>query len=220
MFISAPYCWTVRIAWIALLAMNIMSAHAQSPAAGERKHGICASCHGIGGRSFKSHYPILAGQTQSYILRQLEDFKHGRRTDPNMGAVVPQLSDTDLRDLAAFFASREPYVSQFKPDAAKVRRGRDKARRAQCSACHRIQADSTQAALPRIRGQHPEYLAKQLQDFKSGRRNNDGGVMQRIARSLAQSDIEDIADYFSTLNTNQRRGLKQGNSKRQQPAAR
>jgi len=78
---------------------------AQNVAAGRNKHGYCANCHGIEGRSFKPNYPVLAGLPERYLLAQLNDFKGGQRRDPNMQTVIAQLSAQDMRDLAAFFAS-------------------------------------------------------------------------------------------------------------------
>lgn len=168
--------------------------NAQRVAAGLSKYGICASCHGIEGRSFKSHYPILAGQKQRYLFRQLDDFKAGLRDDPSMNAMVPTLSQEDMFDLAAYFSSLKPSASRLAVDPAKFSRGRKKAEMARCAMCH---GSKPEEDIPRIRGQHHDYLVKQLKDFRDGRRMNDGGVMGRIAAVLSDSDIDDLGSYFS-----------------------
>jgi cytochrome c553 len=193
-----------QIFWLAMLASGIASVNAQSISAGERKHGFCASCHGIDGRSFKVNYPILAGQAAPYILRQLRDFKQGRRSDPTMDTIVPQLSEEDMRDLAAFFAAIEPYSSASQSDPIKAIRGKNMAERAQCVSCHLAGADSGGSELPRIQGQHRRYMMKQLKDFKAGRRANDSGVMHLIAQSMTDTDIEDLGNYFAAMHFDSR----------------
>ena len=192
-----PHQSVWRFIWPAMVVCGIATAHAQGVSEGERKHGICVSCHGIGGRSFKVHYPILAGQRASYIVRQLNDFKEGRRSDPIMDGIAAQLTEQDMRDLADFFASRGPYSGRFKPDSAKAARGRRMARSAHCADCHPAHADSGIGASPRIQGQHYDYLVKQLREFRDGLRTNDGGVMQGIAQSMSDADIDDLANFFA-----------------------
>lgn len=181
-----------------LLSSGPLPAGAQDIAAGQSKHGYCASCHGIEGRSFKPHYPILAGLSENYLLVQLNDFKDGRRRDPNMDAIVPQLSAQDMRDLAAFFASVTPGASRFKPDLEKAARGRAKAALEGCAGCH-PRGKLALKATSRIDGQHRDYLAKQLRDFRDGRRANDGGVMHRIAQSLTDADIDALSEHFAGM---------------------
>ena len=186
-----------QIVWFAVLAGSIASVNAQSISAGEHKHGFCASCHGINGRSFKVNYPILAGQAAPYILQQLQDFKEGRRIDPTMGPIMPQLSDEDMRDLAAFFAALEPYSSPSESDTTKAIRGKKIAEGAQCTSCHLGGVDSGGSEIPRIQGQHRNYMVKQLKDFRAGTRTNDNGLMHRVAQSLTDADIEDLGNYFA-----------------------
>lgn len=193
-----------QIILLAVLAISIASVDAQSISAGEHKHGFCASCHGINGRSFKVNYPILAGQAAPYILHQLQDFKEGRRSNPEMDAIVPQLSDEDMRDLAAFFAASEPYSSPSESDPIKAVRGKKLAESAQCTSCHLGGVNSGGSRFPRIEGQHRNYMVKQLKDFKAGRRANDGGLMQHIAQSMTDADIEDLGNYFAGMRSDSR----------------
>jgi cytochrome c553 len=142
-----------RVFWILLPASATASAGAQNLAAGWTKHGICASCHGIEGRSFKKRYPILAGQSERYLLLQINDFKVGRRHDSGMETIVPQLSTQNIRDLAAFFASLRPRSSRFNPDSGKAARGRAKAAKMECGRCHPVTANYATYEPSRIAGQ-------------------------------------------------------------------
>jgi len=81
------------------------------------------------------YYPKLAGQLERYLFDQLNDFEDGRRSDPSMDAIVPQLSAQDMRDLAAFFASIRPRSSQFKPNSEKAARGNAKAAKVGGAGC-------------------------------------------------------------------------------------
>ena len=196
----SPYQVIGQILWLALLAGSIAPVNAQSIAAGERKYDACARCHGINGRSINVNYPILAGQAAPYILLQLEAFKQSRRSDPDMNAIVSQLSDADMRDLAAFLEASEPYSSPDESEPIKAIRGKETAASAQCVSCHLGDSNSRGGEFPVIQGQHRNYVVKQLRDFKAGRRTNDHtGLMQNKAQSLTDTDIEDLGNYFSTV---------------------
>ena len=182
-----------------LLACAGVSAGAQDVAAGQQKYGYCATCHGIEGRSFKSLYPILAGQTGPYLFLQLNDFKQGRRSDPSMDTVVTQLSTQDMLDLAGYFASLKPGPGRFKPDPIKAARGKAMEAKLACTGCHPRNDDVLMRKSSRIVGQHHDYLVKQLRDFRNGRRTNDGGTMRSITRLLTDEDIDDLGNYFAGL---------------------
>jgi cytochrome c553 len=194
-----PRARLVGVFWILLLTCAAAPAGAQNVAAGQSKYPICATCHGIEGRSFKTHYPILAGQSERYLFGQLNDFKDGRRRDPSMDAIVPQLSTQDMRDLAAFFASIKSLPGRFIADAAKAARGRAQAAKLKCARCHPASGNFATTESSRIAGQHRDYVAKQLRDFRDGRRTNDAGDMHRIARSLTDANIDDLGEYFAGI---------------------
>jgi cytochrome c553 len=181
------------------LSGSIASVKAQGVSAGERTHGFCGTCHGINGRSFKVNYPILAGQAAPYILRQLHDFKEGRRSDPIMNSIMPALTDEDMRNLAVFFAASEPHSSTSESDPIRAIRGKKLAESAECISCHARGSGASGGQFPRIEGQHRSYLVKQLKDFRDGRRANDRGIMHRIAESLTDADIEDLGNYFAAI---------------------
>jgi cytochrome c553 len=187
--------WMIATAAAGLVAT---AAQAQDEAAGKTKATVCVACHGPNGNSPTPQFPILAGQTARYLYLQLRDFKEGRREAAAMQPFVQNLSREDMLDLAAFFASQRPLATSFKAEPAKVERGRKKAEETLCTMCH-LGGFKGQNEIPRVAGQHHDYVVKQLQDFKAGRRTNDAGTMSSVSKTLGESDMDDVAHYLSTL---------------------
>src|SRR5882762_10460676 len=183
-------------AFLFLLAL-FHAAHADLPA-GKRKAEACSACHGADGNSVIAQFPALAGQTARYLYLQLKDFKEGRRSEPTMAPIVAKLSSKDMLDLAEYFAAQKPKPLAFRPDAARVARGKKKADEVLCTMCH-LGGMKGQNEIPRVAGQHPEYVIKQLKAFKARTRNNDAGSMTSVAQTITEQDIEDLAHYISSL---------------------
>ena len=173
-------------------------AHAQVPDAIKDKVAVCAECHGETGNNNNPQYPVLAGQTARYIYTELRDFKEGRRQDPSMDPVVKPLSRDDMLALADYFSKQKQASSTFKADAAKVEAGRKKSDEVLCPMCH-LGGFVGQNEIPRVAGQHYEYIKKQLSDFKARRRTNDAGNMTSVASTLSDADIENLAQYVTSL---------------------
>lgn len=95
----------VLISAMAIMAALSVNANAADAAAGKAKAATCAACHGANGISAIPMYPNLAGQKEQYIVKQLKDFKAGNRKDPVMAPMAMALSDTDMANLAAYYAS-------------------------------------------------------------------------------------------------------------------
>ena len=182
----------------ALAACLAGAATAQDVEAGRKKAEACDACHGPNGNSTDPGYPILAGQTSRYLYLQLKDYKEGRRTDPQMAPFVADLSREDMLDLAAFYAAQRLLPLAFKPDPAKVARGKAKAAEVLCTMCH-LGGFKGQNEIPRVAGQHPDYVVKQMKDFKAGRRTNDAGTMVSVSRTLSDQDMDDLAHYLASL---------------------
>jgi cytochrome c553 len=167
-------------------------------AAGEKKSETCVACHGSAGNSTNPQYPILAGQTFRYVYLQLRDFKEGRRKDPVMSPMAANLSREDMTDIAEYFSKQKPRPTGFKADAARIQRGSKKAEETLCTMCH-LGGFAGQNEVPRVAGQWPEYVAKQLRDFKTGVRTNDAGTMSSVAKTLSDDDVVDLSHFLGNL---------------------
>jgi cytochrome c553 len=160
--------------------------------AGEQKAEHCAGCHGKKGGSGNAQWPNLAAQQPVYIVNQLKAFKSGARSNPVMQSMASHLSDEDINDLAAYFAS-QPAVKAG-GDQALAKSG--EAKSAMCLGCHGAKAQGN-GQFPRLAGQHSEYLVQQLKAFKQGSRT--AGPMQAITANLSDDDIKALAAYFASL---------------------
>jgi cytochrome c553 len=187
-----------RICCALALALATVGAGAQDVAAGAKKAETCVHCHGPNGNSTIPQYPILAGQTARYVYLELQDYKAGRRKNPVMEPIAAQLSREDMFDLAAYFAAQTRLPTTFTPDQAKVAKGKAKADEVLCTMCH-LGAFKGQNEIPRLAGMQYAYIVKQLEDFRAHRRTNDAGNMQAVTRTLSDADIEDLAQYLTSL---------------------
>jgi cytochrome c553 len=183
-------CLTVGLLWPA-------AAPAQAPAA-PPKAAVCVACHGPNGNATLPLNPILAGQTSRYLYLQMRDFQEGRRDDPQMTPIVKDLSREEMRALADYFATQKPAPQNFKVDPQKAKLGRAKAEETLCTMCH-LGGFAGQNEIPRVAGQHYDYVVKQLRDFKDKRRTNDAGNMTSVSRTLSDADIENLGHYLAGL---------------------
>ena len=195
------------IAVCAMLALTGVSVAAGDAKAGKAKAVNCAGCHGLNGNSTNPAWPKLAGQHAGFIAKQLADFKSGKtRSDPLMAGQVANLSQQDMDDLGAYFASQTG--SQGAADeklavaGAKLYRGGNKKKGvAACIACHGpTGAGNPAAKFPKLSGQHAAYVEKAMKDFRSGKRSNDMNKMMRnIAEKMSDKEIKAVASYISGL---------------------
>ena len=172
--------------------------------AGQEKSAMCVACHGTDGNSLVAIYPKLAGQSASYLSKQLADFKSGARVDPVMAGMVGALSATDMDDLAAYYAVQTSTagVGETSQIGQKLYFGGDaKKEITACVACHGVQGKGmAQAGFPSVAGQNADYLKKQLATFRDGSRGNDNNdIMRNIAIKLSDSDIDELVKYMSSL---------------------
>lgn len=174
-------------------------AFAQDAAAGKQKAAVCAACHGEDGNSKDPQYPILAGQTARYLYLQLRDFNRKRREDPLMSPMAANLSSKDMLDLAAYFSAQKPNRQNTRGDPSKIAEGKKIADAALCPMCH-LGGFSGQNEIPRVAGQHYEYIKKQLLAFKTRKRTNDAGNMTAYVKDIPEDQIDALAAYAASLN--------------------
>ncbi len=167
-------------------------------AAARTKAQVCFACHGPDGNSTVGEYPILAGQRWRYIFIELKDFKEGRRSDEQMSPMAAQLSTEDMTLLGQYFAAQKQAPIKFQVDSAKVEAGRKTSDAVLCPMCH-LGGFVGQNEIPRVAGQWPQYIKKQLADFKARRRANDSGNMTSVAATLSDADIDNLSQYIGNL---------------------
>jgi cytochrome c553 len=171
---------------------------AQDDAAARKLAEPCFACHGPDGNSTNPLWPILAGETWRYIYIELKDFKEGRRADPLMSPMAANLSREDMIALGNFFAAQKRTPNGFKADGARVAAGKKVSDAVLCPMCH-LGDFTGQNDIPRVAGQQPGYIRKQLQDFKARRRTNDAGNMTSVSATLSDEDIENLTHYIANL---------------------
>jgi len=175
-------------------------------AMGKTKSAACGGCHGVDGNSANPIWPNLAGQTTAYLTKQLKDFKSGARKDATMTAMALPLSDADMEDISAYFASQAVKVGSAAKDKVEMgtmiyRAGNAERGISACSACHGPSgAGNLQANFPALSGQKAAYIVKTLNSFASGERSNDASSMMRdIASRMTTADMEAVAQYIQGL---------------------
>ncbi|MDC9729842.1 MAG: cytochrome c [Methyloprofundus sp.] len=162
--------------------------------AGKQRAKMCLSCHGQDGNSQTSNIPSLAGQKPAYIANQLRSFRSGVRKGGMMNNMAKGLSDAEINNLAAFFASlKNKSIGSKKKQL--IQEGKELAS-GMCFGCHGSNAQGM-GVTPRLAGQQPKYLVKQLRDFKNKTRKNP--MMGSIAAGFSDDEIKALAEYMSSL---------------------
>ncbi len=189
--------------------------------AGKAKAAPCAACHGQdGNKTLTGTYPKLAGQGEEYLVKQLENFKSGTRENAVMQGQVAGMSEQDMQDVAAYYASLTPEAGQASADwveqGEKLYRGGDMANGIPaCSGCHGPAGQGIDAAkYPHLAGQNAQYVEDQLKAFRAAGRNDLGdgiikrtndsdndapGMMQTVAAKMTDTQIKAVASFISGL---------------------
>jgi len=191
--------------------------------AGKQKSASCTSCHGDDGNSMVATFPKLAQQHSSYLVKQLHAFKDGSRNDPMMSAMALALTDEDITDISAYYATQKisenalPVLDSDddneKPAGKKdvqaliaqgsdlYRNGDLKSEVSACNACHGPFGEGNKpASFPALKSQHADYLIKALTDFKSGARsNNPENIMYMIAKKMTDEEIKAVSYRISMM---------------------
>jgi cytochrome c553 len=204
----------VAFAFTALLALSLAApASANEPAARPKadlakgqalSSNVCAACHTNDGSRGSPANPILQGQHPEYLVKQLTEFKSGKRANAIMQGMAATLSEEDMRNVAAFYASKQakPGFAKHKDTVAlgeKIYRAgiADKQVPA-CAGCHGPSGAGIPAQYPRVGGQHADYLDAQLKAFRDKKRLNNA-PMQAIAARMNDEEIAAVSDYIAGL---------------------
>lgn len=157
----------------------------------------CEVCHGDQGASTQQQYPILAGQEFYYLYVQLKDFKSGLRADPIMDPVVSVLDKDQMQLIAKYFSEQVWPDTEYASDDQVSKSAITVITAGQCVACH-LGKFNGYSRVPRLAGQHPEYLAKTMLDFKSKSRQNSPTKGSLLA-SFADQELINVAQHLSSL---------------------
>lgn len=194
-----------------LLAVMVGPAHAAATgnaAAGAEKTVACQGCHGPDGNSLAPIFPSLAGQKPNYIMKQLLDFQSGKRTNETMAPMAAGLTPQDLADIAAYYSAQKVTPAGSSADKAALDKGKSiyfggikKREIAACASCHGpLGAGNNPAKFPSVAGQQADYIAAQLEAFKSGARQNDMNKMMRlVSEQLTTQEMQALGAFLATM---------------------
>lgn len=201
----------------AAFAAPSFSSHAAGPGAAATKvakpdlvkgeqsfTAVCAACHGADGNSAIPANPKLANQHPEYLVKQLHEYKDGKRNNPIMKGFAATLSDDDMRNIAYWLASQKAKPG-FARDKELVQLGERIFRGgipdrqvAACAGCHSPNGAGIPSQYPRLSGQHADYTAAQLVAFRDGVRNNNA-QMTGVAAKMNDREIRAVSDYIAGL---------------------
>ena len=193
-----------QVAWVAVLALFV-AAPSSADDAVTTATTVCAACHGPDGNSLAPNFPKLAGQQQSYLEKQLNEFLSGKRKNDIMAAILPNISKDSVPALAAHFAGQKPAPGTV-GDPGLVEAGRkiyEDGNTATglpaCQGCHLPKGEGNER-FPRLAGQHQTYLLQELADFKNGVRTNDKGkIMRAVAERMSEQEMKAVSEYIAGL---------------------
>lgn len=201
------------IAFILYCGLVVQNAAAAQPEANAEKarqivSQVCVACHGMDGNGTEPsnpEFPKIAAIQSVYLLKQLNDFKSGKRKSDIMTGIVAELSAEDMSNLAQYFAGQKnaPAVVNL-PDLLETGKkyyfeGNSDVGVPACSGCHQPDARGTDK-YPHLAGQHSAYVYQQLKRFASSERENDRGlVMQSLAMRMTEQEMKAVSEYIMSL---------------------
>ncbi|MCM2345908.1 MAG: cytochrome c4 [Acidovorax soli] len=165
---------------------------------------VCVACHAADGNSTIAANPKLAQQHPEYLVKQLQEFKSGKRNNAIMAGFASMLTDEDMKNIA-YWAASKPAKAGFSSDkdlvalGERIYRGGIADRQiAACAGCHSPNGAGIPAQYPRLSGQHADYTASQLKMFRDGSRANSNQMTQ-VAAKLNDREIKAVSDYIAGL---------------------
>lgn len=189
----------------AAVAAENKPAFKPDPVQGQALAATCLGCHTADGSRGLPANPLLQGQHPEYIVKQLTEFKAGKRKNAIMNGMAAPLNDESMRHIAAFYASKKPVAGEARNKdtlalGERIYRGGILDRKVPaCAGCHSPNGAGIPSQYPRLGGQHAEYTTAQLTAFRSGERANNAS-MTAIAARLSDKEIKALADYMAGLN--------------------
>jgi cytochrome c553 len=183
---------------LAIAFLFCADAVAADAEAGKAKAQVCVACHGEGGNSTNPQVPSIAGQPEQMIATQLYQFREGNRKNDQMSPIAEKLSNTEMNDLAAYFAAVKAAPPQHRTTPENASLGAELTKKFNCTQCHGAKLVGQQH-IPRLAGQQADYLRTQLKLFKAGKRADMDGNMTSAAQPLSDKDIEALVDYLAGL---------------------
>lgn len=204
--LSAPVTYLVSLSIVFSMAV-LEHAYADTiDTSGQEAYEQCGYCHEYDGNSRMQQFPKLAGQQAAYLYKQLHDFKSGQRLG-TMQATAELLSNKDIDEVVEYFSQQTLQTTSLTPQLEKDKqRGRQLYSRGDpevglpaCASCHGDRGLG-KSTIPRLSGQHEDYLKDQLIAFKNAQRDNDKhGQMRSIGSRLTIGDIRSLAGYLARL---------------------
>ena len=173
-------------------------------AKGQALAQVCAACHAADGSRGSPANPILQGQHPEYLVKQLQEFKSGKRNNAIMKGFASNLSEEDMKHIAAFYGTKaaKPGAAKNKDTVRlgeKIYRGGITAKGVpSCAGCHGPTGAGIPAQYPRLGGQHADYTESQMNGFRAGTRANNAQMMT-IAGKLNDAEIKAVSDYIAGL---------------------
>jgi cytochrome c553 len=162
----------------------------------------CKACHGVNGGGVAPAIPHLAAQRESYLLASLKEYKEGKRSHAALKDLTKQMSEADLRNVAAYFASLPPVANPVADVKHSSPYEQGKALAAACSSCHGEDGNPRSPGTPTLAGQQPHYLVAAIQEYHQGDRK--AGSMKSQLRDADRIEVENLALYFAAQTPVQR----------------
>lgn len=173
---------------------------------------VCSNCHGANGVSVSPMFPKLAAQPQAYLVAQITDFKAHRRSDPNAKQYMwgfRHLSETQIEQIAAYFSGQSPPPAKsgnpFLTDTGRAiySAGLPGKGVVACATCHGMHGEGA-GEIPRLSGQHADYIVKQLQGFRHSGQRPRGEAMKPVADNMSEQDMRAVAAFLEAFPTDKK----------------
>lgn len=165
---------------------------------------MCAGCHGPEGNSMVRTFPKLAGQQKVYLLRELTDYRSGKRVSEIMTPLVSALSDQDVANLADYYAKQKPEPGVAGNPALLTAgkklylQGNSNTDVPSCESCHEVDGSGS-GKFPRVAGQHVDYTLDQFRLYATGKRTNGSRVMKTVAQRMSEEETRAVAEYMASM---------------------